>query len=256
MLIDLPEHGVLDSLIRAFMPAAPVGDPAQARRYLRAHPGFAAARGIGCGGPCVDPNTGLQYLQARWYDPQTAQFMSVDPDVRQTQQPYSYANDDPINGTDPTGLCGGLSSWGSFWSNCGSDAVNGASSAASVVGTFVGNHYGQIAEGLAAGACLTEVVRPITSLALTGGAFGASTYQTVSDQCLSSGQKGAGVLLDALGTVPGVQTAGGETLGLLGDTAGKTAMNTLSGVVGGGAILGGPAVVSAGASGPSPCGCS
>lgn len=57
--------------------------------------------------PGLDPNTGLIYLHARYYDPTTGQFMSSDPLEAITQQPYSYANDDPINGTDPTGLgCG------------------------------------------------------------------------------------------------------------------------------------------------------
>ena len=43
----------------------------------------------------------------RYYDPITAQFLSVDPLVDQTGQPYSYAGDNPINGSDPVGLCSG-----------------------------------------------------------------------------------------------------------------------------------------------------
>lgn len=31
--------------------------------------------------------------------------MSVDPLVNQTSAPYFYAEDNPVNGTDPTGLC-------------------------------------------------------------------------------------------------------------------------------------------------------
>jgi hypothetical protein len=30
--------------------------------------------------------------------------MSVDPDLAQTDQPYGYASDDPVNASDPTGL--------------------------------------------------------------------------------------------------------------------------------------------------------
>jgi RHS repeat-associated protein len=204
----------------------------------------------------ISTDTGLIYLRNRVYEPATAQFLTVDPLEAITGEPYSYVGDDPINENDPLGLCGGTSSWGAFWANCGTDVVNGAGTAANAVGTFVGNHYGQVAEGTAAVACVTEVVGPIGCLALAGGGFGASTYQTVSDKCLSSGQKAAGVLLDALGAVPGAQAAGLEAGGLLGEGAGKTALNVLAGAVGGSAIAGGPAVVSAAASGPSACGCS
>jgi uncharacterized protein RhaS with RHS repeats len=41
----------------------------------------------------------------RYYDPATGQFLSVDPDVAQTDQPYAYTGDDPVNGVDPLGLC-------------------------------------------------------------------------------------------------------------------------------------------------------
>jgi RHS repeat-associated protein len=53
--------------------------------------------------PGVDPNNGLIYMRARWYDPGTGQFLSVDPLESQTQQAYAYADDNPVNETDPTG---------------------------------------------------------------------------------------------------------------------------------------------------------
>ncbi len=53
-----------------------------------------------------DPQSGLVYLRARWYDPTTGQFLSVDPDLAQTGATYNYAGDDPTTVTDPTGrLC-------------------------------------------------------------------------------------------------------------------------------------------------------
>jgi hypothetical protein len=39
----------------------------------------------------------------RYYDPSTDQFLSVDPDVSETGQPYAFTGDDPLNATDPTG---------------------------------------------------------------------------------------------------------------------------------------------------------
>ncbi len=46
----------------------------------------------------------LIYLRARTYDPVTAQFLSVDPVVGATGEPYSYASDNPVNAGDPSGL--------------------------------------------------------------------------------------------------------------------------------------------------------
>ena len=58
---------------------------------------------LGYAGQYTDPETGLQYDQARYYDPQTGQFISRDPLEAQTWQPYSYAVDNPVNWSDPTG---------------------------------------------------------------------------------------------------------------------------------------------------------
>jgi RHS repeat-associated protein len=61
-----------------------------------------------------DP-TGLIYLINRYYDPATEQFISVDPLVSVTGQPFSYANGNPVNGSDPSGL--------DFWSDVSSVAT-------------------------------------------------------------------------------------------------------------------------------------
>jgi RHS repeat-associated protein len=47
--------------------------------------------------------TGLIYLINRYYDPTTDQFMSVDPKVATTNQPYVFTNDNPLNAVDPLG---------------------------------------------------------------------------------------------------------------------------------------------------------
>ncbi|MGD0881558.1 MAG: RHS repeat-associated core domain-containing protein [Acidimicrobiales bacterium] len=48
--------------------------------------------------------TGLIYLINRYYDPSTYQFLSIDPKVSTTMQPYAFVGGDPLNATDPLGL--------------------------------------------------------------------------------------------------------------------------------------------------------
>ena len=43
-------------------------------------------------------------MRARVYDPSTAQFLTVDPLQKLTRAPYNYAQDNPLNYEDPTGL--------------------------------------------------------------------------------------------------------------------------------------------------------
>jgi RHS repeat-associated protein len=55
-------------------------------------------------GQYSDNESGLYYLQARYYDPGTGQFTSGDPLESATRQPYSYAGSNPLNMADPSGL--------------------------------------------------------------------------------------------------------------------------------------------------------
>lgn len=57
---------------------------------------------IGYAGYYTDP-TGLTYNIARYYDPTTGQFLTIDPLADQTGQPYQYTGDDPLNDTDASG---------------------------------------------------------------------------------------------------------------------------------------------------------
>jgi RHS repeat-associated protein len=70
---------------------------------------------LGYDGQYTNSDTGLIYLRAREYDTATDQFLSVDPLKEITEEPYSYASDDPVNLSDPSGL----SNWNpfseSFW---------------------------------------------------------------------------------------------------------------------------------------------
>src|SRR5271163_3897354 len=50
----------------------------------------------------TNSDTGLIYMRARNYDPATAQFMTSDPWVALTGEPYSYVADNPLTWADPT----------------------------------------------------------------------------------------------------------------------------------------------------------
>jgi RHS repeat-associated protein len=65
------------------------------------------ASSYGFAGEWQDP-TGLVFLRARFYSPVTGRFISRDPYwgylvSPQTQQPYAYSGNNPVNLTDPTG---------------------------------------------------------------------------------------------------------------------------------------------------------
>ncbi len=67
-----------------------------------------APNGPGYTGHVNDPDTGLVYMQARYYDPVSARFLSVDPKAPAAGNGfnfnrYSYANNNPINNIDPDG---------------------------------------------------------------------------------------------------------------------------------------------------------
>ena len=64
------------------------------------HHAFRLARRCprGCRAPVSTP-----VLIGRYYDPQTGQFLSVDPMVSQTLEPYQYVKDNPVGEVDPSG---------------------------------------------------------------------------------------------------------------------------------------------------------
>ncbi len=63
-----------------------------------------AATSLGYDGQCTSSDTGLIYLRNRVYDPKTAQFLTVDPLVSISGEPYSYAGDNPLTYGDAVGL--------------------------------------------------------------------------------------------------------------------------------------------------------
>jgi len=54
----------------------------------------------------MDAHLWLSEVRARWYDPVQGRFISEDPlGLSAGINPYVFANNDPINGSDPSGLC-------------------------------------------------------------------------------------------------------------------------------------------------------
>jgi len=85
---------------------------------------------FGYAGQYTDLETGFQYLRARYYDPATGQFLTVDPLVDVTGKPYAYAVDNPLNATDPWGLA---NCWDPRnFASCGGSAAQAAGDAANV----------------------------------------------------------------------------------------------------------------------------
>jgi RHS repeat-associated protein len=79
-----------------------------------------SAGSYGFGGGYTDA-TGLAYLVHRYYSTQFGQFLSQDPAISSTGEPFAYAGDDPLASGDPIGMntigfCGAAgASWGLQW---------------------------------------------------------------------------------------------------------------------------------------------
>jgi RHS repeat-associated protein len=114
----------------------------------------------------TDPTSGLIYMQARWYDPATAQFLSADPLEAVTGAPYNYAGDDPTDQTDPTGL--------GFWSTVDSIGNGVSNFAAGTLNGLTGGLSTQLAAdifGFNASCANFGTAGEIGSLAGFGGAL-------------------------------------------------------------------------------------
>ncbi|HTD08366.1 MAG TPA: RHS repeat-associated core domain-containing protein [Solirubrobacteraceae bacterium] len=105
----------------------------------------------------TSPDTGLIYTRARTYDPATAQFLTQDPLEAITGEPYSYAGDNPLNHSDPSGLFLG---------------IPGTPSTGETVGA-IGEHFGQIAAVAAGGTCIVASAGLCASVVVGAGLLNA-----------------------------------------------------------------------------------
>lgn len=141
-----------------------------------------ATSAFGYSGNWTDPDTGLIYLRARDYDPKTAQFLTVDPLVDSTRQPYAYVGNDPLSRTDSNG-CDWLS-----WTDGAAHFFSHGPGAA--VTSFL--------EGIGDGASfgLTQSVRQLMGtdcqVQKNGFYYGGLVVGTVLSTAVSAGAGGAG----------------------------------------------------------------
>ncbi len=159
----------------------------------------------------TDPATGLIYLVNRWYDPATAQFLSVDPMVATTGQPYQYVAGDPLDAQDPLGLCGIFSCIGSFilqhqkGLEIGAGIVLGIAAAATGVGAVVEAGMAAGAEGAAAATALsTSSNLGVASVVMGAGATALDTKSCLSGDhvaCVGTALGGIAALAGGAGWV-------------------------------------------------------
>jgi RHS repeat-associated protein len=89
---------------------------------------------FGYTGEYTDSESGLIYLRARYYDPTTQQFLTVDPELAWTEQAYAYVAGSPTNFGDATGLAVDCGPFERCYSGGGSSAGSWDDTDASALG--------------------------------------------------------------------------------------------------------------------------
>ncbi|RSM42652.1 hypothetical protein DMA12_20735 [Amycolatopsis balhimycina DSM 5908] len=165
-------------------------------------------------GAYSDTETGFSYLIHRYYDPATAQFLTVDPALALTGDAYRYAESNPANNIDPNGT----------WVHIALGAIVGAAAGAIVGGTtyavnvwankepvtlngFLGATVGGAVGGAITGACDTATVLAAAALCgATGGAAAEGVQQLFDwkfDPGKLAGAAAFGFVLGPLGKLMG-----------------------------------------------------
>jgi hypothetical protein len=157
----------------------------------------------------------IESIINRYYDPTTDQFMSVDPDVATTDQPFMFANDDPLNATDPLGLfClfGHVSSKKN--SPCrGSAEVKKAGSVTKTVVMAVAKPVVQTAEQTVQVAVKVATVTARVTSCVAGSFWPTSPSLGAAGVTTGSGMMGTGAFLYAGSDVATGVVAGGIATG-------------------------------------------
>ena len=164
-----------------------------------------------------DAESGVYYLRTRYYDPSTGQFLSKDPAVSLTRQPYSYVGGNPLNRGDPTGLdC----SWNPFdngsclaagWNDVSTDVRNGFVEGAPIFAPVAGAV--QVGANFVSAACGLTGDEVCAGVA-TGVSVLSGSVKALADNSLGRSQSVqndiAGTAVSALG---GLASVTGAALG-------------------------------------------
>ncbi|MDE8564827.1 RHS repeat-associated core domain-containing protein [Anoxybacillus rupiensis] len=163
-----------------------------------------AGQPIGYAGYYYDRETKLYYLQARYYDPETARFISRDPDPGDkddpiTQNAYTYANDNPVMLVDPDGkfaisidrikyaLKYGLKGWlASYFDWATADKIVAGSVA---IADKIYKIATEIAKGYKAGKAINTVFREALNKILIGRGYKNQILNIVKKQARKIGTK-------------------------------------------------------------------
>ncbi len=141
-------------------------------------------------GQPADTETGLDWLGARRYDPNTAQFTSTDPAIAVTNEPYEYGKSNPENVEDVSGECGGttqtLSShwwervdWWEVFNLAAQGALTSAKWTVLLVGVgLLAPEAGALAVTIASSAAIGAAVNAVASILKQSGAKSYSQLVT------------------------------------------------------------------------------
>jgi RHS repeat-associated protein len=194
-----------------------------------ANPGLFAATAArnGCSGRTRTAKlrgSAFEGCVARYYDPTTGQFLSLDPDVAETDAPFSYAGDDPLNELDPLGLA----DVGSYtktecqlYSNV--EWVPTANGGGHCVATapqepllfhYVAHHYGAIISVVGGGVCI------IASAGVCAVAIAVGTAAEIAQQATNGTITVRSAVTTGLLGLAALGTAGiGKVFEIIGDEA-------------------------------------
>ena len=187
-------------------------------------------------GAYTDPESGFLYLRARYYDPATAQFVTVDPAIGASGTAYGYAGDNPANASDSSGLLFG-------WDTLGGALLGAvAGGGGAIIGGMLNGkiHWGDVGRdtliGAAAGAAVTICGPSCAEGAgavvanITAGAVGSAGMSAANQYFDNSGHSINWGMVYTEGAIGGIFAAVPWLGAVNGMAAGDSAAYTYAGI--------------------------